>query len=72
MARGERKEKPTWADLQREVRAAGGVLERQGATSHEVWKLPDGKQVTLQSKRPKEQVTRSIRDRIRDAIDGKV
>ncbi len=66
-----RVEKPTWRDLRREVQDADGEFIRQGATSHEVWKLPNGRTVTLQSKHLNEQVSKKIRNSIRNAIEGK-
>ena len=70
MARQQRrKPKPTWADMRREVRAAGGAYVRQGATSHEVWEL-DGETIVMQSKHKGRKVNGRILKRIRGLIDG--
>ena len=64
------KEHPTWKDVKREVKEAGGVFVRQGATSHEIWRLPNGTRVNLRSKYPNQQVTKSVRDRVRADIEA--
>ena len=58
----------TWADLRRRVKDAGGVFVRSGKGAREVWRLPSGKIVTLQAKHLKQQVSKSVRDRVLQAV----
>ena len=55
--------------MRREVRAAGGTFNRQGATSHEVWDL-NGETIVMQSKHKGRKVNGRILKRIRALIDG--
>ncbi|MBU0646323.1 type II toxin-antitoxin system HicA family toxin [Patescibacteria group bacterium] len=64
----EHKKRPNWGDLIKEVKAAGGIFVRQNSTSHQIWRLPNGRIVILLTKHLKEQVNLRTCERIRQRI----
>lgn len=50
----------TWAEAKKRVVAAGGVFVRQGSTSHEKWRLPNGTLMILSAKHRQQQIPAGI------------